>query len=246
MSLGTNAPSKLAGKTVLVTGASSGIGEAIARAAAERGAKVAISARTSSRLEDLASEIEKEAGGVKVLPADLRDRDQIREMIEGTVAEFGRLDVLVNNAGIGYWKAISDADIGRWQDEIEVNLLASMYATRFAVEFMLREQAGHIVFVSSLSGRFPGPEYPSYTTSKAGMNAFADSIMFDLKQQGIKVTLIEPGSVDTPMQDEDTRGKDRFLYPSDIADAVIYALTRPEHVLISNMALLRSGDTTGS
>jgi NADP-dependent 3-hydroxy acid dehydrogenase YdfG len=246
LSFGPNKSSALAGKAILVTGASSGIGEAVAKAAAERGASVAISARTTSRLETLASEIEAMEYSVKILPTDLRDRAQIREMIEGTIDAFGGLDVLVNNAGVGHWKAISDADIDRWQDEIEVNLLASMYATRFAVEFMLKEQTGHIVFVSSLSGRFPGPEYPSYTASKAGLNAFADSIMFDLRRKGIKVTLIEPGAVDTAMQDENERGLDNLLCPFDVADAVVYALTRPDHVCISNIALLRSGNTEES
>lgn len=246
MSFGPNKSSDLAGKAILVTGASSGIGEAVARAAAERGASVAISARTTSRLETLASEIEAMEYSVKILPTDLRDRAQIREMIEGTIDAFGGLDVLVNNAGVGHWKAISDADIDRWQDEIEVNLLASMYATRFAIEFMLKKQTGHIVFVSSLSGRFPGPEYPSYTASKAGLNAFADSIMLDLRRKGIKVTLIEPGAVDTAMQDENERGLDNFLYPFDVADAVVYALTRPDHVCISNIAMLRSGNTEES
>lgn len=243
MSIELNESSDLASKAILVTGASTGIGEAIALAAAERGAHVAIAARTTARLENLAGDIAPMAGSVKILPTDLRERAQIRTMIDETIHGFGRLDALVNNAGVGHWKAIADADIDRWEVEIEVNLLASMYATRFAIESMIEKKSGHIVFVSSLAGRFPGPEYPSYTASKAGLNAFADSIMFDLRGKGIKVTLIEPGAVDTAMQYEEERGLDKFLYPFDVADAVIYALTRPDHVCISNIALLRSGNS---
>lgn len=225
---------------VLVTGASGGIGETVAIALAMEGASVAIAARRETELRRVARNIKAMGGSVTILPTDLRDRKQILSMIEDSVAELGGLDVLVNNAGVGHWEAIADAEIDKWRDEVEVNLLAPMYATRFAVDVMLKQLSGHVVVVSSLAGRFPGPGYPGYTASKSGLNAFTDSVLYDLSSKGIRVTLIEPGEVDTAMQSEEDRGSGKFLEPEDIADAIIFALTRPKHVCVSNIALVRS------
>lgn len=105
---------------------------------------------------------------------------------------------------------------------------------------MRRQGSGHIVFVSSLAGRFPGPGHPSCAAGKAGPNVFADPVMLDLRSKGIKVTLIERAEVDTPMQGDEDRGRDKFLHASDVADAIVFSLTRPARVCISDIALLRS------
>ena len=128
---------KLNGKIAIVTGASSGIGESTAKALAQAGVKVGLSARRSSELERVSAEIEAQGGTSLVLPTDLRERDQVATMIERTVETFGGLDILINNAGFGHWEPIASADIDAWENEIGLNLLGAMFATRFAVEVMI-------------------------------------------------------------------------------------------------------------
>lgn len=224
-------------KTALVTGASSGIGEATAKLLALAGVKVGLSARRPSELERVAAEIEAQGGTALVLPTDLRQRDQITSMVDKTEAAFGSLDILINNAGFGHWEPIASADPEAWQNEIELNLQGTMFATRCAVDVMLAQGSGHIINVSSLAGRNPGPGWPGYAASKWGLTGFTLSIQRDLPQKGIRVTLIEPGAVDTPMQDEEDRGLGKFLDPEDVAEAILYALKQPAHVCISSVQL---------
>ena len=230
----------LTNRVAVVTGASSGIGRATAKALAVEGVRVGLAARTEAKLETLAAEIEAEGGEAIILPTDVRDRDQIAVMLATTQAAFGRLDILINSAGVGHWQAIADADAAEWQREIEVNLLGLMYATRIAVATMLEQGSGHIVNVSSLSGRYPGPGGPGYTTSKWGVSGFTESIRRDpdLRQRGIRVTLIETGRVNTPMQPDEDRESMRMLEPEDVAEAIIYALSRPEHVSVWSFQLV--------
>jgi NADP-dependent 3-hydroxy acid dehydrogenase YdfG len=229
---------KLVSQVAVVTGASSGIGEATAKALANAEVRVGLAARRSSELQRVAEDIEAKGGHALILPTDLRQQDQISAMLEKTVDAFGRLDILVNNAGVFQWEPISNADIDQWQKEIEVNLLAAMYASRFAVDIMLKQGSGHIVTVSSLAGRYPGPGWPGYSASKAGANHFTTSILYDLMKQDIRVTLIEPGEVDTPMQPDEERGLGKFLHPEDVADAILFAVSRPRHVGVSNIQLI--------
>ena len=227
----------LEGKIAIVTGASSGIGETTAKALAQEGVKVGLSARREKELERVAAEIEQQGGTALVLPTDLRQRDQISAMVDRTVATFGTLDILINNAGFGHWEPIANADIDAWQNEIELNLQGVMYTTRYAVDIMLKQSSGHIINVSSLAGRNPGPGWPGYSASKWGLTGFSLSIGRDLSKKGIRVTLIEPGEVDTPMQDEEDRAKGHFLAPEDIANAILYALTQPSNVCIMSIQL---------
>lgn len=228
---------KLNGKIAIVTGASSGIGEFTAKALAQAGVKVGLSARRSSELERVSADIEAQGGTSLVLPTDLRERDQIATMIERTTKTFGGLDILINNAGFGHWEPIVSADIDAWQNEIELNLQGAMFATRFAVDVMIEQGSGHIVNVSSLAGRNPGPGWPGYSASKWGLTGFSLSIARDLPKKGIRVTLIEPGAVDTPMQDEEYQGTEDFLKPEDVTQSILYALNQPPHVCISSIQL---------
>jgi hypothetical protein len=228
----------LTGRIALVTGASSGIGKATAKALADAGVLVGLAARSTAKLEILAEDIEAGGGRAAVIPTDLRNEDQIASMVATTLQTFGSLDILVNNAGVFYWKSVADADADEWRRELEVNLLGLMNVTRIASNVMLKQGSGHIVNVSSLSGRYPGPGWPGYTASKFGVNGFTESILYDLRKNGIRVTLIEPGEVDTPMQSDEERESGRFLNPEDVADAIIYAISRPDHVIISDIQLL--------
>lgn len=185
---------RLDGSVALVTGASSGIGWATAKALAAEGAKVGLAGRTEAKLKDLAHEIEAEGGEALVLPTDMRSREQVQQMVDLACDAFGRLDILVNNAGVGYWSplGIVDAILDQWRDEIEVNLMGLMVATHAAAKRMLQQRAGHIVNVSSLAGRYPAGPVPGYVTSKFGVNGFTESARRDLRQHGIRVTLVEP------------------------------------------------------
>lgn len=229
---------ELADRVALVTGASSGIGRATALELAAAGARVGLAARTESALADLAATIEDTGGSAHVVPTDLRSEDQVVSMVESTHEAFGRLDILVNNAGVGYWDPIAEADRDAWRQELEVNLLGLMFATHVAVPILLEQGSGHVVNVSSLSGRYPGPEWPSYSASKFGVRGFTGSILRDLREDGLRVTMIEPGEVDTPMQEAELRGAEGILGPADVADAIVYAVTRPEHVCVNDIQLI--------
>lgn len=233
---------KLAHRVALVTGASTGIGRATAKSLADAGAKVGLAARTVPKLESLAAEIEVEGGEALVLPSDVREREQIESMVQSVVERFGRLDILVNNAGVGQWEweSATDADPEAWRDEIEVNLLGLMDTTLVTVPVMLRQGSGHIVNVSSLGARYPGSKWPGYMASKAGVNGFTQTIMHDLRKRGIRVTLIEPGGVYTPMVADYVDDQRRRLTAEDVADAITYAVSRPEHVCVSDIQLLRT------
>ncbi len=236
------ANASLKGKTAIITGASSGIGESTAKALALAGVKVGLAARRISELERVSLEIEEKGGTALVLPTDLRQKDQISAMVDKTVETFGALDILINNAGFGHWESIANADIEAWQHEIELNLQATMIASRFAVDIMLKQGNGHIINVSSLAGRNPGPGWPGYSASKWGLTGFSLSIAGDLSKKGIRVTLIEPGAVDSPMQNEEDRGTGKFLNPEDISHSILFALSQPPHVCIQSIQLFSTSE----
>lgn len=233
-------PKRLAGRTALVTGASSGIGWVTAKALAAEGVKVALSARREDRLEALAAEIEADGGRAVALAVDLGDRDAARGLVERAVIALGDLDLLVNNAGAADWTFVGvlEADLDQWLHEVEVNQVAVMALTHAAARHMAARGGGDIVTISSLAGRSTGPYYPGYQTSKGAATFFSAMASAALRRQGVRVTVIEPGEVDTPMQPEEDRAKMRMLDPQDVADAVLYAVTRPAHVCVRDVQIV--------
>lgn len=225
-------------RIALVVGASSGIGRATAEALAREGVQVGLAARRETKLEEFADQIEADGGDAVAVPTDIREEEQVASMVETTRDIFGGLDILVNSAGVGQWKSVADADPDEWRREVEVNLLGLMNATRVAVPALAEQQSGHIVTVSSMSARYPGPGWPGYTATKFGVNGFTQAILRDVRQEGIRVTLIEPGDVDTPMQTEEARNARRILDPGDVADTILYAVSRPEHVCVNDIQLV--------
>ncbi len=225
----------VASRAVLVTGASRGIGRAVARAFAERGDRVAIHHRDSAALaaEVLAG---LPGGGHTVVGADLADPEAVRRMVEAAVADLGGLDVLVNNAGIYLWHPVTEVSYEEWQDiwrqTMAVNLTGAANVTWCAVQHM-RNTGGRIVNVSS-RGAFRGePRHPAYGASKAGLNAFGQSMARALAPLGISVATVAPGYVETEMAAEDlnsARGDEiraqspfnRVATPKEIAAAVVY------------------------
>lgn len=213
----------LSEKVALITGASSGIGRAMAKALAAEGAQVSLAARSTAELETLAADIEAGGGEALALTTDVRNREEVEAMVTQTVETLGGLDIMVNNAGVGHWEreGIIAGDLDEWQTEIEVNLLGLMYGTKFAAAVMVEDGSGDIVNIGSGSGRHPFPDWPSYVASKYGVRGFTESALRDLRDEGIRVTHILPGEVETRMQPEEDVESRQMLDPKDVADAIV-------------------------
>lgn len=230
-------------RSAIVTGASTGIGRATAKAIADACGRVGLAARTTSKLNQLASEIEDIGGEALVLPTDVSDREQVESMIEEATEAFNGLDIMVNNAGVGHWEreGIVDGYLDEWETEIEVNLLGLMYGTQLAAAVMQEEGEGDIVNIGSGSGRYPFPQWPSYVASKYGVRGFTESAFRDLRDEGIRVTHILPGEVETPMQPEEDIQSMQMLEPEDVAEAILFAVSRPDHVCVNELMIVPSG-----
>jgi clavulanate-9-aldehyde reductase len=238
----------LSGQVVAVTGASSGIGEATALAAARAGATVSLAARRADRLDALAQRITAEGGRALAIATDVSDEQQARAFVQRTKDELGRLDVLVNNAGLMLLGPIGDADTDEWRRMIDANVYGVLYCTLPALS-VLREQGGggHILIVSSVAGRRASAGSGVYNLTKFGVGAFAEALRQETALENIRVTLIEPGAVATELRDHnrpeiqaemDERFKDiTLLTADDIANAIIYTLGQPAHVSINEVLI---------
>jgi NADP-dependent 3-hydroxy acid dehydrogenase YdfG len=240
----------LEGKVVLVTGASSGIGQATALALSKAGARVAVGARRADRLKTLAEDA---PGEVLVLELDVTDRQSVQDAVEATIERFGAVDALVNNAGIMLSGMILGADTTEWTRMVETNLLGSMYAVHAALPHLL-ESKGAVVQISSTSGRTASAASGVYAATKFGITAFSEALRQEVTAQGVRVIVVEPGFVSTELASHITdpgiqamaktmAESMRTLQPEDIAGAVLYALTQPEHVAV-NEILIRPTDQT--
>ena len=239
---------KLAGKVAIVTGASSGIGEATAIALAAEGATVAIAARRSDRLNDLAKRMTETGGQVLSITADVSDEDQVNVMVQKTQAAFGRVDILVNNAGVMLLGMIDGANTEDWRRMINLNILGLMYATHKVLPLMKAQGEGHIVNISSVAGRVANAGSGVYNASKWAVGAFSEALRKEVYQDNIRVTIIEPGLVATelPQHVTDPKAKEttaRFygsvknLESEDIAAAIVYAVTQPPRVNVNEILI---------
>lgn len=224
----------LSGKVALVTGASSGVGEATAKALAREGCAVALAARREDRLEAVASDIENDR--TLVVPTDVSDEDDVEAMVEETRAEFGGVDILVNNAGVLLGDYVADADRDDFRTQVEVNLLGVMNATRAALPDMLDSGGGHVVAVSSMNAQYPAEGGSAYTASKCGVNGFCGSLRKEMSGEDVRVSVVMPGPVETEMRDW-AEWDGRSLDPADVAEAVVFAVSRPEHVELPEMTV---------
>ena len=239
---------RLDGTVALVTGASSGIGEATAVALASAGASVAVAARRRDRLEALAGRID---GDVLVVEADVTDEDQARSMVARTVDHFGRLDTLVNNAGVMLLGPIVDAPVEEWRRMVELNLLGLLYATHAALPHLLAaagsepRQVADVVNVSSVAGRFARAGSGVYNATKFGVGAFSESLRQEVTRRHVRVSLVEPGAVATELISHNrpevvegllaTWGEVEVLQPEDIAEAIAFTVTRPRRAAVNEV-----------
>ncbi|MFB8773449.1 SDR family NAD(P)-dependent oxidoreductase [Streptomyces broussonetiae] len=237
--------SALQGKVALVTGASSGIGEATARALAAEGAAVAIAARRVDRLRALADELTAAGAKVHVLELDVTDQAAVAEAVRSTVAALGGLDVLVNNAGLMLLGPIEDADTTDWTRMVDTNLLGLMYMTREALPHLLRGK-GTVVQMSSMAGRVVTRFAGVYQATKFAVNAFSETLRQEVTERGVRVVVIEPGTTDTELRGHITHAPTKAAYEerisrlrklesTDIAEAVRYAVTAPPHVTVNEI-----------
>jgi NADP-dependent 3-hydroxy acid dehydrogenase YdfG len=241
---------ELTGTVALVTGASSGIGEATASALAARGAAVALAARRRDRLEALAGRL----GGtteVLVLEADVTDEGQVRDMVERTVSELGRLDTLVNNAGVMLLGPIEGAPTAEWRRMVELNLLGLFHCTHAALPHLLAaaadgpRQVADVVNVSSVAGRVARRNNGVYAATKWGVGAFSESLRQEVTSRHVRVTVVEPGATATELVLHNRReileemaktfGDIETLHADDIAAAVAYAVTQPRRVTVNEI-----------
>ncbi|MBZ9744537.1 SDR family NAD(P)-dependent oxidoreductase [Mesorhizobium sp. CO1-1-7] len=239
--------SMLAGKVALVTGASSGIGEATAAALAAAGARVAVAARRVDRLEALAARIEKIGGTALRIEADVTSNDDVAAMVGKVVAEWGRLDILVNNAGVMLLSPAAEATLDDWRHMVELNLLALMGVTKAALPH-LKAAKGHIVNVSSVAGRVANPGASGYAATKFGVVGFSESLRREVYADRVRVTVIEPGLVRTELGDHITNAASKAgldqrlatmeaLTAEDVAAAILYAVGQPARVNVNEIVI---------
>jgi NADP-dependent 3-hydroxy acid dehydrogenase YdfG len=243
----------LAGRVVAITGASSGIGEATALACARAGAAVSLAARRLDRIEALAERIRGEGGTALAVQTDVGEEAQANEFVNRTVAELGRIDVLVNNAGVMLLGPIAGADTEEWRRMVHANVFGVMYCTHAALPTMLERKSGHIVTVSSVAGRFARPGSGVYNLTKFGVGAFCEALRQEVAESGVRVTLIEPGAVATELPEHNRpeiqqmiRGVLADVEPlqaEDIANGILYAIGSPENVAVNELLIRPAGQT---
>jgi NADP-dependent 3-hydroxy acid dehydrogenase YdfG len=237
----------LSGRVVAVTGASSGIGEATALACAKAGAAVAFAARRSERIEDLARRIEADGGQALAFTADVGEEAQANAFIHAAHERFGRLDALVNNAGVMLLGPIDGAPTEEWRRMIHANVFGVLYCTHAALPLMKAQGAGDVVIVSSVGGRVVGRFSGIYSLTKFGVGVFAEALRQESVGTGLRVTLIEPGRVDTELR---THVREEVLREisggfanvvamsaEQIADAILFAIGQPPEVHISEVLM---------
>jgi NADP-dependent 3-hydroxy acid dehydrogenase YdfG len=225
----------------MITGAGTGIGASTALELGRVGCPLHLLGRRSDKLEEVAVRIRAAGGAAVVHPCDVRDSVALESIVREIVAEHGRIDVLVANAAVHDTSSVTDGDPSWWHELIDINVLGVLYACHAVLPFMARARSGHIVIVSSVSGRVTYAGEPVYIASKHATVALGDSIRQAVAADGIRVTLVEPGLVDTPMVDNpfanELKKSVRPLQATDCARAIRFALDQPPHCSVNEIVL---------
>jgi NADP-dependent 3-hydroxy acid dehydrogenase YdfG len=248
----------LSNQTVLITGASSGIGAACARQVASAGARVILSARRKEKLQALADELE-ESYQTKtlLLPLDIQKPAAVSDSVEGLPAPWKTIDVLINNAGLSRGLDPQQSGVLQdWEEMIDTNIKGLLYMTRAVVPGMIERQAGHVVNVGSIAARYTYPGGSVYCATKSAVKVLSEGLKIDLLGTSIRVTNIEPGLVETEFSNVRFRGDTQraegvyrgmtALTPDDIADSILFAITRPKHVNISELYVIPTDQSSGA
>jgi NADP-dependent 3-hydroxy acid dehydrogenase YdfG len=232
------------GKVVVITGASSGLGEATARLLSAQGASVVLGARRVDRLQALADELTGSGGQALAVTTDVTDCDQVKRLVDGAVQAYGRIDVMINNAGLMPQAPLERLKIDEWNRMIDVNIKGVLYGIAAALPYMQQQQAGHIINVSSVAGHKVGPGFAVYAATKHAVRALSEGLRQEVKPYNIRTTVISPGAVDTELPNSvtepDIAEKVRKAYEIAIpaesfARAVAFAMSQPEEVDVNEI-----------
>lgn len=245
----------LFGKVALVTGASSGIGEGAALALAEAGAKTAVCARRAERLDGLVERIEAAGGEALALQGDVTDEATATAIVEQTVEHFGRLDILVNSAGVIQEGSVGEANFEQWRHTIDVNLMASLYTCSAALGAMRAQGSGDIINISSTAGRRSTALFGPYCTSKFGLTAMTEGLRQEAGGAGVRICLLEPGATSTELAQgisnpelrksvQELSDRESSMKPEDVAAAILFVVSLPPRVNVSEMLIRPTIDTS--
>ena len=232
------------GKVVVVTGASSGLGEAAVRLLADHGAKLAIGARRTNRLQALADEIESKGGSIFSLGVDVTEKEQVRNLVERAVGTYGRIDVLINNAGIMPLSPIDRYKTDEWDRMIDVNIKGVLYGIAAVLPHMQKQKSGHIINVASVAGHVLFPTGTVYCATKFAVRAISEGLRQEVKPYDIRTTIISPGAVSSELVEtisepdvlETMRAANKIAIPADsFARMVAFAISQPSDVDVNEI-----------
>ncbi|AUJ53293.1 TPA: SDR family oxidoreductase [Staphylococcus aureus] len=225
----------LTDKIAVVTGAGSGIGEAIATLLHEEGAKVVLAGRNKDKLQNVANQLAQDS--VKVVPTDVTKKEEVDELIKIAQQTFGGLDIVINSAGQMLSSKITDYQVDEWDSMIDVNIKGTLYTAQAALPTMLEQSSGHLINIASISGFEVTKSSTIYSATKAAVHTITQGLEKELAKTGVKVTSISPGMVDTAITAAYNPTDRKKLEPQDIAEAVLYALTQPKHVNVNEITV---------
>jgi NADP-dependent 3-hydroxy acid dehydrogenase YdfG len=230
-------------RTAIITGAGRGIGRAIARAFAAEGATVVLAARSRADLAAVAAEVREAGGRALAIPTDVTQDAAVEALVEQAVTETQRIDILVTSAGLASFGPVADTKPADWDAMLSLNLRAAIMCCRAVLPTMIRQRSGTILNLSSIASRRALPGSAVYTATKAGLEAFSRVLAEELRPHGVRVGVLVPGAVDTPIWDTmgPTPPRDKMLRPEDVARAAVLMATLPPHATLEELTLLPAG-----
>ncbi len=233
------------GKVVVITGASSGLGETTARLLSAQGASVVLGARRADRLQSLADELSGRGAKALAVPTDVTDRDQVKRLVDAAVQTYGRIDVMINNAGLMQQSPLERLKVDEWDNMIDINIKGVLYGIAAALPHMQRQKAGHIINVSSVAGHKVTPAGTVYSATKHAVRAISEGLRQEVKPYNIRTTVISPGAVATELPSHITEREiagnmqkfyAAFAIPADsFARAVVFAMSQPDDVDVNEI-----------
>lgn len=243
--MNTSMTENISGKVVVITGASSGLGEATARLLSAQGATVVLGARRMDRLQSLTTELSGKGGKALAIATDVADRDQVKNLVDTAVQQFGRIDVMLNNAGLMPQAPLERLKIDEWDQMIDVNIKGVLYGIAAALPHMIRQKSGHIINVSSMAGHKVGPGWVVYAATKHAVRILSEGLRMEVKPYNLRTTIISPGAVATELpysvrEPDVAAGVQNFykevaIQADSFARTVAFAISQPEDVDINEI-----------